>query len=78
MSRICPHCGEYSRVKIGFTKKTGYQRYKCTLCRKCSSDSPFPLGSSPIDDQPKCKSIIDMRAIQKKKDMQKKLMEENE
>ncbi len=37
-SRICPHCNAYALRKAGI--KNGYQQYKCTSCKRCSSDSP--------------------------------------
>jgi hypothetical protein len=67
MSKVCPHCGAYARIKIGFTKKTGYQRYKCCSCGKCSSDSPYPKGSLPVGAEPKPKSVSDMERRRKKR-----------
>jgi len=66
-SMPCPHCGEPATHKIGFTKKTGYRRFRCPTCGKNFSNSPHPKGSRPHGEEPKPKSVIAMRSRQKKK-----------
>jgi hypothetical protein len=72
-SKPCPFCLSPVSQKVGFTKTTGYRRYRCTSCGKNFSDSPFPKGSSPHGDEPKHKSIIAMRSRKKIKEEQVKL-----
>lgn len=63
----CPHCHESVTHKMGFTKKTGYRRFKCPSCGKSFSNSPYPRGSKPQGDKPKLKSVVNMRWRRKKK-----------
>jgi hypothetical protein len=48
--KFCPHC-QSPAAKAGISK-SGYQKYRCTVCKKYCSDSPHRTMSKPIRAAP--------------------------
>jgi transposase-like protein len=65
--RQCIFCGYCKIYKNGFVQ--GYQRYRCTSCKKTFSDSPRPVGGQRKSDE-----IISMAEYMRRYRKRKKLL----